>query len=59
MNLSAASSKLAPDKNHNVKLAWGTDFMFNPAQNKNQNTDILKLKTWLTPVEVLTTSDPR
>ena len=40
-------------KKYNVKLAWGTDFMFNPAQNKNQNTDILKLKTWLTPAEVL------
>jgi len=40
-------------KKYNVKLAWGTDFMFNPAQNKNQNTDIVKLKTWLTPAEVL------
>ena len=40
-------------KKYNVKLAWGTDFMFNPAQNKNQNTDILKLKAWLTPAEVL------
>ena len=40
-------------KKYNVKLAWGTDFMFNPAQNKNQNTDIIKLKTWLTPVEIL------
>ncbi len=38
---------------YKVKLAWGTDFMFNPAQNKNQNTDIIKLKTWLTPAEVL------
>jgi imidazolonepropionase-like amidohydrolase len=28
----------------NVKLAWGTDILFNPAQNKNQNSDILKLK---------------
>ena len=40
-------------KKYNVKLAWGTDFMFNPAQNKNQNADIIKLKTWLTPAEVL------
>jgi len=40
-------------KKYNVKLAWGTDFMFNPAQNKNQNTDIIKLKTWLTPAEIL------
>ncbi len=27
--------------------------MFVPAQNKNQNTDILKLKAWLTPAETL------
>jgi imidazolonepropionase-like amidohydrolase len=40
-------------KKHKVKLAWGTDFLFNPAQNKNQNTDILKLKPWLTPSETL------
>jgi imidazolonepropionase-like amidohydrolase len=37
----------------NVKLAWGTDILFNPAQNKNQNSDILKLKQWFTPAEVL------
>jgi imidazolonepropionase-like amidohydrolase len=40
-------------KKYNVKLAWGTDFLFNPAQNKNQNSDILKLKAWLTPFEAL------
>jgi imidazolonepropionase-like amidohydrolase len=40
-------------KKYGVKLAWGTDLMFNPALNKNQNTDILKLKAWLTPAEAL------
>ena len=40
-------------KKYNVKLAWGTDFLFNPAQNKNQNADILKLKQWFTPFEAL------
>ena len=40
-------------KKYGVKLAWGTDLMFVPAQNKNQNTDILKLKAWLTPAETL------
>jgi imidazolonepropionase-like amidohydrolase len=40
-------------KQYKVKLAWGTDFLFNPAQNKNQNSDILKLKQWLTPAETL------
>ena len=40
-------------KKYKVKLAWGTDFLFNPAQNKNQNSDILKLKTWFTPGQSL------
>jgi len=40
-------------KKYNVKLAWGTDLMFLPAQMKNQNTDIIKLKTWMTPAEAL------
>jgi len=40
-------------KLYGVKLAWGTDLMFVPAQNKNQNTDILKLLQWMTPAEAL------
>lgn len=40
-------------KKYKVKLAWGTDFLFNPAQNKNQNSDILKLKQWFTSAEIL------
>ncbi len=40
-------------KKYNVKLAWGTDLMFLPAQMKNQNTDIIKLKKWMTPAEAL------
>ena len=40
-------------KKYKVKLAWGTDFLFNPAQNKNQNSDILKLKIWFTPGQAL------
>lgn len=40
-------------KKHHVKLAWGTDFLFNPAQNANQNPDILKLTKWFTPAEIL------
>ena len=40
-------------KKYKVKLAWGTDFLFNPANNTNQNADILKLTEWLTPFEVL------
>jgi imidazolonepropionase-like amidohydrolase len=40
-------------KKYHIKLAFGTDYMFNPAGNKNQNMDYLKLKDWLTPFEVL------
>ena len=38
---------------HKVKLAWGTDLMFVPAQMKNQNSDIVKLLAWMTPAAVL------
>ncbi len=40
-------------KKYGVKLAWGTDFLFLPAQNVKQSTDILKLKQWLSPAEIL------
>ncbi len=40
-------------RKHKVKLAFGTDYLFNPAQNKNQNSDVLKLKQWFKPAEVL------
>jgi imidazolonepropionase-like amidohydrolase len=40
-------------RKHNVKLAWGTDLMFVPAQMKNQNTDIVKLTAWMTSAEAL------
>jgi len=40
-------------KKYKVKLAWGTDLMFVPAQMTNQNTDIVKLKAWMIPAEAL------
>ncbi len=40
-------------KKHNVKLAFGTDLMFDPKQMSKQNTDILKLRQWFTPAEAL------
>jgi imidazolonepropionase-like amidohydrolase len=40
-------------KKHHVKLAWGTDLMFNASQMTKQNTDIIKLKAWFSPAEVL------
>jgi imidazolonepropionase-like amidohydrolase len=41
-------------RQYGVKLAWGTDFLFDPRQNVKQNADILKLKQWMTPAEILT-----
>jgi imidazolonepropionase-like amidohydrolase len=40
-------------KKHKVKLAWGTDFLFDPRQNVKQASDILKLRKWFTPGEIL------
>lgn len=40
-------------KKYGVKLAWGTDYLFDPRQNAKQAADILKLKQWFTPAEVL------
>lgn len=36
-----------------VKLAWGTDFLFEPALNHEQNSFIARLAEWFTPAEIL------
>ena len=36
-----------------IKLAWGTDFLFEPEENSLQNEIILKLTEWFTPAEIL------
>ena len=36
-----------------VKLAWGTDFLFEPALNHEQNEYILMLQEWFSPAEIL------
>ena len=40
-------------KQSKVKLAWGTDYLFNVKQNVNQAKDITKLTKWFTPPEIL------
>jgi imidazolonepropionase-like amidohydrolase len=40
-------------KKHKVKLAWGTDFLFEPELNAEQNRYILKLQEWFSPAEIL------
>lgn len=36
-----------------VKLAWGTDFLFEPELNGEQNPNILTLREWFTSGEIL------
>lgn len=36
-----------------VKLAWGTDFLFEPDVNPEQNSYILRLTPWFTAAEIL------
>lgn len=40
-------------KKHGVKLAWGTDLLFEPELNAQQNPLILALRQWFTPAEIL------
>ena len=40
-------------KKAGVRMAWGTDFLFDPAQNVQQNRFLLGLREWFTPAEVL------
>jgi imidazolonepropionase-like amidohydrolase len=36
-----------------VQMAWGTDFLFEPELNREQNENLLLLREWFTPAEVL------
>lgn len=40
-------------KQAGVRMAWGTDFLFDPAQNTQQNRYLLGLREWFTPAEIL------
>jgi len=40
-------------KKYNVKTAFGTDMLFDPAQAKKQGKYVAKLKQWYTPFEAL------
>lgn len=40
-------------KKHGVKLAWGTDILFEPELNSEQSKLVLPLKQWFTPAEIL------
>jgi imidazolonepropionase-like amidohydrolase len=40
-------------KKYGVKLAWGTDTLFDPELAKKQNEQLTKMVRWFTPAEVL------
>ncbi|MFZ2512365.1 MAG: amidohydrolase family protein [Gordonia sp. (in: high G+C Gram-positive bacteria)] len=40
-------------KEAGVKLAWGTDFLFEPEMNENQNKMLLSLKEWFSSADLL------
>jgi imidazolonepropionase-like amidohydrolase len=40
-------------KKYKLKLAWGTDLMFDPKAADKQSTDILKLEKWFPPAEAM------
>lgn len=40
-------------KKYGVKLAWGTDLLFNPANAKTQNLNIIKMTRWFSNYEIL------
>jgi imidazolonepropionase-like amidohydrolase len=40
-------------KKYKVKLAFGTDILFNPAEAARQNTHLLRMTRWFSPFEVL------
>jgi len=40
-------------KKMKLKLAWGTDFLFEPWLNEEQNFYLLKLNKWFSPFEIL------
>jgi len=44
---------IAAARRAGVRMAWGTDFLFEPALNDEQNAFILELREWFTPAEIL------
>lgn len=40
-------------RKYKVKLAWGTDLLFNPANTKNESQGIIKLQKWFSNYEIL------
>lgn len=46
-------------KEYDIKVAWGTDILFNPAGTATQARHLAKLERWYTPAEILTIATSR
>lgn len=44
---------LSAAKRLGVRMAWGTDFLFEPELNSEQNEFILRMREWFTPAQIL------
>ena len=44
---------MAACKKYNVKIAWGTDMLFDPVLAAKQGKFLAKMQKWYTPYEVL------
>lgn len=44
---------IAAAKRAGVRIAWGTDFLFEPELNAEQNEFILGMREWFTPAEIV------
>jgi imidazolonepropionase-like amidohydrolase len=51
--IDAQQSIWARAKAAGVKLAWGTDILFDPAVNAEQGAFLVSLKPWFTPAQIL------
>ena len=51
--IEAQANMIATAKRAGVRIAWGTDFLFEPGLNVEQNAYILLLREWFTPAEIL------
>src|SRR5262249_30741335 len=45
---------IAFSKQHNIKMAWGTDILFTPSGGVRQGFELTKMSQWYGPAEVLT-----
>jgi len=51
--MAGTDTAFALAKKYRIKTAWGTDKLFDPATAARQSEDIVKMRRWYTPAEIL------